>query len=287
MSQPPSCFFYPATHPSIGDYVVADIVEYTEFGVKCHLPEYKSLEAFVSVTEISRRRINIISSVLKEGKSYVMKVTNISRDGRFVDLSRKSVDADSDSDAMNRFKHARKLFNMLWSSVKLDPHSFHQFTQIIQTYTSSPHTIINEFANLPPGFENVYTEHVKTYKKFSTRVEVTSFQGGVEVIRSVCRRGMDKLKELVSESDIVTMKLIKSPVYLITIESYLLKPNQVKSIFENMIDEMKSVSISPDQDVKHDGAVLCDKSLQDALDDMDEDLDHSEQCSSDDDDDES
>ena len=69
--------YYEKKLPSVDDYVLATITNYTDAGIFCYLDEYK-IEAFMSFKDASSsRKLRVIRKEVHKNKKYILTVTKV------------------------------------------------------------------------------------------------------------------------------------------------------------------------------------------------------------------
>lgn len=85
---------YEKKYPEVDDLVMCKIIEIFNDGAYVILEEYNNIKGLLLCTEISRKRVNYVTRLIKEGKEEVLRVKTIDKEKGFIDLSKKSVKAE-------------------------------------------------------------------------------------------------------------------------------------------------------------------------------------------------
>ena len=85
---------YEKKFPEVDDLVMCKIIEIFNDGAYVILEEYNNIKGLLLCTEISRKRVNYVTRLIKEGKEEVLRVKTIDKEKGFIDLSKKSVKAE-------------------------------------------------------------------------------------------------------------------------------------------------------------------------------------------------
>ena len=85
---------YEKKFPDVDDLVMCKIIEIFNDGAYVILEEYNNIKGLLLCTEISRKRVNYVTRLIKEGKEEVLRVKTIDKEKGFIDLSKKSVKAE-------------------------------------------------------------------------------------------------------------------------------------------------------------------------------------------------
>ncbi|NLI61796.1 MAG: translation initiation factor IF-2 subunit alpha [Methanosarcinaceae archaeon] len=91
--------------PEVGDYVVCDVTNVTDFGAYVQLDEYKDKEGFIHISEIKAGWVKYVRDHIREGQKVVCKVLNIDTGKGHIDLSLKDVN-----------EHQRRTKIQLWKN---------------------------------------------------------------------------------------------------------------------------------------------------------------------------
>ena len=85
---------YEKKFPEVDDLVMCKIIEIFNDGAYVILEEYNNIKGLLLCTEISRKRVNYVTRLIKEGKEEVLRVKTIDKEKGYIDLSKKSVKAE-------------------------------------------------------------------------------------------------------------------------------------------------------------------------------------------------
>lgn len=91
--------------PDVGDYVVCDVTNVTDFGAYVQLDEYKDKEGFIHISEIKAGWVKYVRDHIREGQKVVCKVLNTDPGKGHIDLSLKDVN-----------EHQRRTKIQLWKN---------------------------------------------------------------------------------------------------------------------------------------------------------------------------
>ncbi len=115
--------YYGTDTPEVGQIVFAKVKKISDISVTCELVEYGGKEAMIPSTELSRRRIKSIHSLVRVGKLEPAVV--LRTEGGYIDLSRKKVDKDELAKAEQRFYSRKKLLSVLHHYSQVSGKDFH------------------------------------------------------------------------------------------------------------------------------------------------------------------
>lgn len=84
-----------------------------ENGAYVVLLEYENMEGLILSTEVTNKRVRLINKFLKMGKKETMMVLRVDRERRYIDLSKKKVQATDAFNAEKFYKKAKMVHNIL------------------------------------------------------------------------------------------------------------------------------------------------------------------------------
>jgi translation initiation factor 2 subunit 1 len=98
---------YRQTFPSNDQIVMAKIISVDDLGAYCSLPEFRDAEAFLPIKEFARKRMRSIKKVIRVGESYPLIVISVDESKKTIDLSKKHVTPEEETECNDRFKKSR------------------------------------------------------------------------------------------------------------------------------------------------------------------------------------
>jgi translation initiation factor 2 subunit 1 len=208
-------FFYPNALPIVGELVVIESISVEPCGgIKCELLEYGRREAFMPLSEISRKRIHCISREIKLGKKFVCHVLNVDEKKGYVDISKKHITNDEKEEGMIKYKNAKCVHSIISNVPNINYESviwplYESKLEVYNIFKYSPDEInLEEDAKVK--FLQLCKHHfaIKSIKMYA-EVEVSSHEHGIDVIKDVLRTGLNAG---------VKINLISSPLYLVSLE---------------------------------------------------------------------
>ena len=78
-------------------------------GAYVNLLEYDDIEGFVSINNVSKKRISTVKAVLSEGKKEMMQVLRVDKHKMCIDLNKKNINPDDKDEAHKRYLNAKKV----------------------------------------------------------------------------------------------------------------------------------------------------------------------------------
>jgi translation initiation factor 2 subunit 1 len=115
--------FYPKSIPCVGELVMASVDLPNEHGFICSLPEYGGIEAYLPMSELSRKKS--IAARTKVGQELVLQVIRV--DGKYVDLSKKYVremERTIGNEKYQKSKEVHSIFKRVAEAVGVDLDEF-------------------------------------------------------------------------------------------------------------------------------------------------------------------
>jgi translation initiation factor 2 subunit 1 len=94
-----------------------------ENGAYVVLLEYENMEGLILSTEVTNKRVRLINKFLRMGKKETMMVIRVDKEKRYIDLSKKKVQATDAFNTEKYYKKAKMVHNILKQvATKLDCH---------------------------------------------------------------------------------------------------------------------------------------------------------------------
>jgi translation initiation factor 2 alpha subunit (eIF-2alpha) len=124
-------FLYKTSKPAISDIVLAKITEINSMNVVATLPDYNNLQAYISHTELSKKKRYKINKIVHIGKEIIVQVTGFNNEKNYAELSIRALN-DSDIEEFNKEHRPRVALFNLWRYVymKLNPEFNMDFSKI-------------------------------------------------------------------------------------------------------------------------------------------------------------
>lgn len=94
--------------PNIGEYVVCNVLNVTDFGAYVDLEEYNNKEGFIHISEIKAGWVKYVRDYIREGQKIVCKVINININRGHIDLSLKDVNDHQKKIKIQGWKNEKK-----------------------------------------------------------------------------------------------------------------------------------------------------------------------------------
>lgn len=114
--------FYPKQYPDVGEIVCVKIKEKEDAGFICSLLEYGEIEAFLPMTELSKKRVRSVNNHARIGQTAYFEVIRVSKG--YVDVSKKNMTIKQRQlcdDKYQKGKNMFSIFNHLAEVLKKEP----------------------------------------------------------------------------------------------------------------------------------------------------------------------
>lgn len=248
------CRMYEQRYPEVEDVVMVQVKNIAEMGAYVSLLEYNGIEGMILLSELSRRRIRSISSLIKVGRQEPVMVVRVDKQKGYIDLSKRRVSEEEVAGCEERYNKSKMVHSIMrhvaetmdvdledlyvhvgWPLYKRYGHAFEAFKQIVM----DPDVILDSLTRevkttSPEGEEVVATEPalsedvkdalVKNIRrrmtpqplKIRADVELKCFQyDGVLHIKEAMR----KAEHAGTEDCPVKIKLVAPPLYVLTTQT--------------------------------------------------------------------
>ncbi|KAL0237214.1 hypothetical protein PCE1_000611 [Barthelona sp. PCE] len=107
MSSVENCRFYSKELPEVDDLVKVRVKNLEEFSAVVELIEYANIEAYLTFSEVSSRRIRSLAKHIRVNKDYVCSVVRIDVEKQYIDVSRKRVRQEDSNLFEKKFQRAK------------------------------------------------------------------------------------------------------------------------------------------------------------------------------------
>lgn len=108
--------FYGKEFPNVGDIVVIKVVRADEVFYEVELLEYGGIIGNMMMADVSRRLTSKVTRGMRIGKQMVVEVTAVDLVKKYIDVSKKHVDADDVEAAMDKYKKAQVVNSIVYAS---------------------------------------------------------------------------------------------------------------------------------------------------------------------------
>ncbi|KAH9702638.1 eukaryotic translation initiation factor 2 subunit alpha-like [Citrus sinensis] len=229
------CRMYEARYPEVDMAVMIQVKNIADMGAYVSLLEYNNIEGMILFSELSRRRIRSVSSLIKVGRIEPVMVLRVDKEKGYIDLSKRRVseeDIQACEERYNKSKLVHSIMRHVAETLGIDLEAF----KIIVT---DPDSVLNSLTRevkeigpdgqevtkvIPAVTEEVKDALVKNIRrrmtpqplKIRADVEMKCFQfDGVLHIKDAMRKA-----EAAGNNDCpVKIKLVAPPLYVLTTQT--------------------------------------------------------------------
>jgi len=159
------CRFYRKDFPEENDLVVTQITKVHENGAYVILLEYENMEGLILSTEVTKKRVKLVNKFLKMGKKETMMVIRVDKDKRYIDLSKKKVQATEAVTAEKHYKKAKMVHNILKQvATKLD-------CTLLELYEKFGWDLYDKYGHAFDAFRLIMNDPEQVFKEISITEE--------------------------------------------------------------------------------------------------------------------
>ncbi|ONL97029.1 Eukaryotic translation initiation factor 2 subunit alpha [Zea mays] len=241
------CRMYEQRFPEVDAAVMIQVKHIADMGAYVSLLEYNNIEGMILFSELSRRRIRSISSLIKVGRQEPAIVLRVDRDKGYIDLSKRRVseeEAHACEDRYNKSKLVHSIMRHVAETLEVDleplyqrigwplyrkyGHAFEAFKLIV----ADPDAILDvltyeekEVAKVVPAVtpevkdslvKNIRRRMTPQPLKIRADIEMKCFQfDGVLHIK----QAMKKAEAAGNDNCPVKIKLVAPPLYVLTTQT--------------------------------------------------------------------
>jgi translation initiation factor 2 subunit 1 len=226
-------YFYEKTVPEKDELVMVRVNSIDDMGVLCSLLEYDELQGFLPLSEISRKRMRSVLRHVRVGQKQVLQVIRVDTERGYTDLSKKyisEVERSAGTEKYNKGKTVHSIAkrlaetkhmeiqeiykSLIWPLYKNYEHPYDAFKIL-----ASSDAIADVYKGLevpPDDLKDALLKFVKHQLavqpvKIGAEVDVTSFVGGIDDIKTALKAGL----EVGGGESYVKIQLVSSPTFLI------------------------------------------------------------------------
>ncbi|GER50935.1 eukaryotic translation initiation factor 2 alpha subunit [Striga asiatica] len=248
------CRMYEARYPEVDQAVMIQVKSMADSGAYVSLLEYNNIEGMILFSELSRRRIRSISSLIKVGRIEPVMVLRVNKEKGYIDLSKRRVSEEDIQACEERYNKSKLVHSIMrhvaetlsldledlyihvgWPLYKKYGHTFEAFKLIISDPDSILDSLTREVKEVGPDGQEVtkvapaITEKVKDALvknirrrmtpqplKIRADIEMKCFQfDGVLHVKEAMRRA-----ESAGNKDCpVKIKLVAPPAYVLNTQT--------------------------------------------------------------------
>jgi len=115
VSQAPNleCRMYEAKYPEVDMAVMIQVKSIADMGAYVSLLEYNNIEGMILFSELSRRRIRSVSSLIKVGRIEPVMVLRVDKDKGYIDLSKRRVSEEDIQTCEERYNKSKLVHSIM------------------------------------------------------------------------------------------------------------------------------------------------------------------------------
>ncbi|KAH7839172.1 hypothetical protein Vadar_000713 [Vaccinium darrowii] len=168
------CRMYEAKYPEVDTSVMIQVKNIADMGAYVSLLEYNNIEGMILFSELSRRRIRSVSSLIKVGRIEPVMVLRVDKEKGYIDLSKRRVseeDIQGCEERYNKSKLVHSIMRHVAETMKLDledlyihvgwplyrkyGHAFEAFKLIVNDPDSVLNSLTREVKEIGPDGQEV------------------------------------------------------------------------------------------------------------------------------------
>eukprot|EP01018_Ginkgo_biloba_P004282 Gb_28065 [translate_table: standard] len=248
------CRMYEAKYPEVDQAVMIQVKNIADMGAYVSLLEYNNIEGMILFSELSRRRIRSVSSLIKVGRQETVMVLRVDKEKGYIDLSKRRVSEEDIQACEERYNKSKLVHSIMrhvaetldadledlyihvgWPLYRKYGHAFEAFKVIVTDPDSVLNNLTREVKEIgPDGQEVIKVEPamsddvkdalIKNIRrrmtpqplKIRADIELKCFQfDGVLHIKEAMKKA-----EAEGNSDCpVKIKLVAPPLYVLTTQT--------------------------------------------------------------------
>lgn len=248
------CRMYEAKYPEVDQAVMIQVKSMADSGAYVALLEYNNIEGMILFSELSRRRIRSISSLIKVGRIEPVMVLRVDKEKGYIDLSKRRVSEEDISACEERYNKSKLVHSIMrhvaetmgidledlyihvgWPLYRKYGHAFEAFKLVVSDPDSILNSLTREVKEIGPDGKEVtkvapaLSEEVKDALvknirrrmtpqplKIRADIEMKCFQfDGVLHIKEAMRKA-----EAAGNADCpVKIKLVAPPAYVLNTQT--------------------------------------------------------------------
>lgn len=257
------CRFYEKEFPDVGDLVVVMPNRFEETAIYAQLLEYNKIEGMILLSDLrntkSKSKVKSSSAFSsKQQKQDVCVILRIDKEKKYIDLSKKGVEASSKAEAEQRYEKGKKLQNLLFplcDEFNLSMEAVHKLCvwpldkndgeHVYDKYARAVHNFSKVFEelNLEAKFRKRLEEEIKKKLtpvpfKVRARLELTVY---TENAVADIRKALEMCNQESTEEIPVRATLVAPPIYSLQVQTINKEEgmNKIKKCLEKLKEFLK------------------------------------------------
>lgn len=107
------CRMYETQYPEVDMAVMIQVKDIADMGAYVSLLEYNNIEGMILFSELSRRRIRSIGSLIKVGRIEPVMVLRVDKDKGYIDLSKRRVSDEEMQACEERYNKSKLVHSIM------------------------------------------------------------------------------------------------------------------------------------------------------------------------------
>ncbi|GJP32212.1 hypothetical protein CLOM_g16808 [Closterium sp. NIES-68] len=107
------CRMYEAKFPEVEEVVMVQVKNIADMGAYVSLLEYNNIEGMILLSELSRRRIRSISSLIKVGRQEPVMVVRVDKQKGYIDLSKRRVSEEEVAACEEKYNKSKMVHSIM------------------------------------------------------------------------------------------------------------------------------------------------------------------------------
>ncbi|RWW21647.1 hypothetical protein BHE74_00007585 [Ensete ventricosum] len=228
------CRMYEAKYPEVDMAVMIQVKNIADMGAYVSLLEYNNIEGMILFSELSRRRIRSISSLIKVGRQEPVMVLRVDRDKGYIDLSKRRVseeDIQACEERYNKSKLVHSIMRHVAETLDIDLEElyvhigwplYRKYGHAFEvSFPGTHHSVTKVVPAVTPEVKDALVKNIRRRMtpqplKIRADIEMKCFQfDGVLHIKEAMRKA-----EAAGNDDCpVKIKLVAPPLYVLTTQT--------------------------------------------------------------------
>ncbi|KAI8005864.1 hypothetical protein LOK49_LG07G00830 [Camellia lanceoleosa] len=168
------CRMYEAKYPEVDMAVMIQVKNIADMGAYVSLLEYNNIEGMILFSELSRRRIRSVSSLIKVGRIEPVMVLRVDKEKGYIDLSKRRVSEEDIQGCEERYNKSKLVHSIMrhvaetmnvdledlyihvgWPLYRKYGHAFEAFKLIVNDPDSVLNSLTREVKEIGPDGQEV------------------------------------------------------------------------------------------------------------------------------------
>ncbi|AES71218.1 putative translation initiation factor 2, alpha subunit, polyribonucleotide nucleotidyltransferase [Medicago truncatula] len=262
------CRMYEARYPEVDTAVMIQVKNIADMGAYVSLLEYNNIEGMILFSELSRRRIRSVNSLIKVGRTEPVMVLRVDKEKGYIDLSKRRVSEEDIQACEERYNKSKLVHSIMrhvaetldldleelyvhigWPLYRKYGHAFEAFKIAVANSDTVLSPLMREIKEVGPDGKAVtkvvpsVSEEMKnsllmnirrrmTPQPFKIRADIEmkcfQFDGIIHI-----KEAMQKAEAAGNDDCPVEIKLVAPPLYVLTTQT--LDKEQGKLVLRNAI----------------------------------------------------